>query len=253
MSSRQNIRATECPVTPVLNGATEAVSGTEECGEACSRTGESEGPTRRQITTPGRGAGGIGGGVAATAGGRGRSSQGRRAKWLHQAGRNPLPTLGNKGTAGGSSDRPDRPAKALSRPGATAGTFRSIGRPRRQEEDGGSDHAAVLLAQNTDRRPAEAPEKRSKAHAASKMSKPTSAAKFGNQKPAGERKRRHKVKHSGKEETEATRKKKAAPQASKPARRTVLDRRERVAGHQAGSTSLPGLCTVSALYCPNRP
>ena len=33
----------------------------------------------------------------------------------------------------------------------------------------------------------------------------------------------------------------------------VLDRRERVPGYQAGSISLPGLCTGSALYCPNRP
>ena len=173
---------------------------------------------------------------------------------LLQAGRNTLPKLGTEGATKRSGNRSDRPAKAWSTPGATAGTFRSIGRPPRQEEDGGSDHAAVLLAKNTDRRPAEAPEKRSKAQAASKMSKPAYAAKFGNRKQAGERKRRDKAKHKGKEEeTEATRKKKATPQASKPARRTVIDRRERVPGHQTGSTSLPGLCTGSALYCPNRP
>ena len=167
---------------------------------------------------------GIGQGVTATAEDRGRSSQCRGAKRLLQAGRNPLPKLVTKKTAGGSSNRPDRPAKVLSRRNATAGTLRSIGWPPRQEEEGGLDHAAVLLAKNTDRRPAEAPFKRSKARAASKTSKPAPAAKFGNQKSAEERKRCDKAKRKGKEEeTEATRKKKAAPQTSKQARRTVLN------------------------------
>ena len=48
-----------------------------------------------------------------------------------------------------------------------------------------------------------------------------------------------------------TRKKKAPQQASKPATRTVLDSRKGVPGHQAGGTSLLGVCTGMALCRPD--
>ena len=65
------------------------------------------------------------------------------------------------------------------------------------------------------------------------MSKPAPATKLGDEKSAGERKRCDKAKCKGKEEeTEATRKK-ATAQSLKPARRTVLDGRKGVPGHQA--------------------
>ena len=51
-------------------------------------------------------------------------------------------------------------------------------RPPRQEEDGGPDHALVLLAKNMYRRPTEAQDKRSKACAATKTSKPMPATKL---------------------------------------------------------------------------
>ena len=72
--------------------------------------------------------------------------RGRRVKWLLQVGRNPLSTLGTKGATGGSGDRSDHPAKALSRPGATTGTFSPIGQTPQPEEDCGANHVAVLLA-----------------------------------------------------------------------------------------------------------
>ena len=54
-------------------------------------------------------------------------------------------------------------------------------------------------AKNTDRRPAEAPDKRSKARAASKASKPEPAAELGNQKPVGEGRGGNKAKRKEKE------------------------------------------------------